>query len=85
MTLQKRRAGLICARDEREDAPDMRLVHISRAMTAVTMRELVRFSRQRGRLFSALVRPLLWLAVFAAGFQNVFGVSIIPPYKTYIT
>jgi ABC-2 type transport system permease protein len=26
----------------------------------------------------------MWLAVFAAGFQNVFGVSIIPPYKTYI-
>jgi ABC-2 type transport system permease protein len=30
-------------------------------------------------------RPLMWLAVFAAGFYNVFGVSIIPPYKTYIT
>ncbi len=27
----------------------------------------------------------MWLAVFAAGFYNVFGVSIIPPYKTYIT
>ena len=26
----------------------------------------------------------MWLAVFAAGFYNVFGVSIIPPYKTYI-
>ena len=63
----------------------MRLVHIGRAIRAVTMRELVRFSRQHGRLLSALVRPLLWLAVFAAGFQNVFGVSVIPPYKTYIT
>jgi ABC-2 type transport system permease protein len=63
----------------------MKLVHAARAFNAVTMRELVRFSRQRGRLLSALVRPLLWLAVFAAGFQNVFGVSIIPPYKSYIT
>ena len=27
----------------------------------------------------------MWLAVFAAGFYNVFGVSIIPPYKVYIT
>jgi ABC-2 type transport system permease protein len=27
----------------------------------------------------------MWLAVFAAGFYNVFGVSIIQPYKTYIT
>ncbi len=41
--------------------------------------------QQRGRLLSALVRPLMWLAVFAVGFHNVFGVSIIPPYKTYIS
>jgi ABC-2 type transport system permease protein len=41
--------------------------------------------RQYGRLFSALVRPALWLVVFAAGFYNIFGVSIIPPYGTYIT
>jgi ABC-2 type transport system permease protein len=40
--------------------------------------------RQYGRLASALVRPLLWLAVFAAGFRNVFGVSIVEPYDTYI-
>ncbi len=33
---------------------------------------------------SALVRPLLWLAVFAAGFRNVFGVAIVEPYDTYI-
>ena len=32
----------------------------------------------------ALVRPLLWLAVFAAGFRNVFGVAIVEPYDTYI-
>ena len=51
----------------------------------VTTREIVKFVQQRGRLFPALVRPLMWLAVFAAGFYNVFGVSIIPPYKTYIT
>ena len=63
----------------------MQLVHVSRAMRAVTMREIVKFVQQRGRLLSALVRPLMWLAVFAAGFYNVFGVSIIPPYKTYIT
>ena len=46
---------------------------------------MAKFVQQRGRLLSALVRPLIWLAVFAAGFYNVFGVSIIPPYKTYIT
>ena len=37
-----------------------------------------------GRLVSALVRPLLWLAVFAAGLRNVFGVAIVEPYDTYI-
>jgi ABC-2 type transport system permease protein len=63
----------------------MSLAHILRALRAVTTRELLKFVQQRGRLLSALVRPLLWLAVFAAGFYNVFGVSIIPPYKTYVT
>ena len=63
----------------------MQLIHAARAMRAVTMREIIKFVQQRGRLLSALVRPLMWLAVFAAGFYNVFGVSIIPPYKTYIT
>src|ERR1044072_1902798 len=63
----------------------MQMVHAARALRAVTTREIVKFAQQRGRLLSALVRPLMWLAVFAAGFYNVFGVSIIPPYKTYVT
>ncbi len=63
----------------------MQLAHVGRALKALTMREITKFSQQKGRLASALVRPLMWLAVFAAGFYNVFGVSIIPPYKTYIT
>jgi ABC-2 type transport system permease protein len=63
----------------------MRLVHVMRALRAVTTREVLKFVQQRGRLLSALARPLMWLAVFAAGFYNVFGVSIIPPYKTYVT
>ena len=62
----------------------MNLRHALLALQAVTSREVAKFVRQGGRLASALVRPLLWLVVFAAGFQNVFGVSIIPPYETYI-
>ncbi len=54
------------------------------AMLAICQRETVKFLHQKGRLLSALVRPTLWLVVFAAGFQNIFGVSIIPPYETYI-
>jgi len=63
----------------------MRLGHALGAAGAIMRRELRRFVEQRSRLASALVRPVLWLMVFAAGFQNVFGVSIIPPYQTYIT
>jgi ABC-2 type transport system permease protein len=62
----------------------MKLRHALLALQAVTSREVAKFLRQGGRLASALVRPLLWLVVFAAGFQNVFGISIIPPYDTYI-
>ena len=39
---------------------------------------------QRERFVSALVRPLVWLFIFAAGFRQVLGVSIIPPYETYV-
>ena len=59
-------------------------VHALRALRAVVGRELQRFVRQPSRLGSALVRPLLWLVVFTAGFNNVFGVSIVEPYDTYI-
>ena len=62
----------------------MKARHALQAMRAVVGRETRNFVRQPGRLFSALVRPLLWLLVFAAGFQNVFGVAIAPPYETYI-
>ena len=60
------------------------LPHALQALGAIVARELFKFSRQYGRLVSALVRPLLWLAVFAAGFRNVFGMSIAEPYDTYI-
>jgi len=55
----------------------MQVGHSMQALRAVTRREIIKFLQQRGRLLSALVRPLMWLAVFAAGFYNVFGVSII--------
>jgi ABC-2 type transport system permease protein len=60
------------------------IAHALQALGAIVQRELLKFSRQTGRLVSALVRPLLWLAVFAAGFRNVFGVAIAEPYDTYI-
>lgn len=62
----------------------MNLRHAANAFSALSTRETNKFIRQKGRLFSALVRPALWLLVFAAGFQNVFGVAVIPPYEAYI-
>jgi ABC-2 type transport system permease protein len=60
------------------------LGHALGALRAIIGRELLKFAHQYGRLASAVVRPLLWLAVFAAGFRNVFGVAIVEPYDTYI-
>jgi len=51
----------------------------------VLRREFSRFFLQKARLFSSLVRPLLWLVVFAAGFRSALGLAIIPPYQSYIT
>ena len=50
----------------------------------IVWREGLRFLHQRERFISALVRPLVWLFIFAAGFRQVLGISIIPPYETYI-
>src|SRR4030088_1248216 len=62
----------------------MNAVHAARVLRAVAEREWIRFFNQTGRLLSAIVRPAFWLFVFAAGFQNVLGVSIAPPYDTYV-
>ncbi|MCG6860486.1 MAG: ABC transporter permease [Chromatiaceae bacterium] len=62
----------------------MTATHALQALVAVAGREVGKFVQQRGRLFSALVRPALWLLVFAAGFQNVFGVAVIEPYESYV-
>jgi ABC-2 type transport system permease protein len=53
-------------------------------LSGIVWREGLRFIHQRERFISALVRPLVWLFIFAAGFRQVLGVSIIPPYETYV-
>lgn len=55
------------------------------SLLAIVKREALRFIHQRERFVAALVRPLVWLLVFAAGFRAALGLSIIPPYQTYIT
>jgi ABC-2 type transport system permease protein len=53
-------------------------------LRGIAWRESLRFLHQRERFVSALVRPLVWLFIFAAGFRQILGVSIIPPYDTYV-
>src|SRR4051794_36171825 len=53
-------------------------------LKGIVWREALRFLHQRERFVAALVRPLVWLFIFAAGFRQVLGVSIIPPYDTYV-
>ena len=60
------------------------VMHAWRALMGIMGREGLRFIHQRERFISALVRPLLWLFIFAAGFRSTLGVAIIPPYETYV-
>lgn len=70
-----------------ETAPRARGFSVSQYLACargIIWRESLRFLHQRERFIAALVRPLVWLFIFAAGFRQVLGVSIIPPYETYI-
>ncbi|MBA2491911.1 MAG: ABC transporter permease [Gammaproteobacteria bacterium] len=59
-------------------------MHALRGMQALGSREVTKFWHQKGRLISALVRPALWLIVFAAGFQHMSGVAVVPPYDAQV-
>jgi ABC-2 type transport system permease protein len=61
-----------------------RSAQYANCLLGIVRREGLRWVHQRGRFVSALVRPLVWLVIFAAGFHFVLGVSIVPPYRTYI-
>ncbi len=62
----------------------MTAAHYLRCLWGIVLREALRFIHQRGRFIAALVRPLVWLFIFAAGFRSVLGVSMLPPYETYV-
>lgn len=55
------------------------------AAKAIVTRELLRFLHQRERLVSAVVRPLIWIVVFAAGFRGILGLPVQEPYATYVS
>ena len=47
------------------------MADIIRGTWVVAYRELLRFFTERTRMFSSLVMPLIFLAIFGAGFQNL--------------
>ena len=67
-----------------DEAPRLSFGAYALCLYGIIWREMLRFLHQRGRFLSALVRPLVWLFIFAAGFRATLGVSIIPPYDTYV-
>jgi ABC-2 type transport system permease protein len=55
-----------------------------RPIYAVLEREVVRMFRQRTRLVSAMVRPLIWLFVIGAGFGAVLGRASGVSYQQFL-
>lgn len=60
------------------------MIATARPIIAVLEREVLKLLRQRGRLLSAMVRPILWLLVIGAGFAAVQGESGRPDYQTFL-
>ncbi len=58
----------------------MKLSHARLALAAIAGREVHKFLRQPGRLASSLVRPLLWMVVFAAGFRQMPDLGTVMPF-----
>ena len=54
-------------------------------LRGIVWREALRFLHQRERFVAALVRPLVWLFIFAAGFRSVMGVTPGAPYETSVS
>ena len=57
---------------------------IVRPLHAVLERELIKLFRQRTRLLSAMVRPLIWLFVIGAGFDAMIGRSEAQSYQYFL-
>ena len=56
-----------------------------RGLRAIVFREALRFFQQRERFVAALLRPLLWLFVFGAGFRGLVEVAAAAPYERAVS
>lgn len=55
-----------------------------RPLYGIVARELIRFLRQRGRLWSSLARPFVWLLLAGTGFAAVFAGSSALDYRRFM-
>ncbi len=55
-----------------------------RPLWAIIEREIIRMIRQRGRLVSTAVRPLIWLLVVGSGFNAIMGQMSSEPYHYFL-
>lgn len=55
-----------------------------RAIYIIIIREFKRFLRQRGRLYSSLARPLLWLFIIGSGMNRIVQGQEIVSYRQFI-
>ncbi len=55
-----------------------------KAIYVIIVREFKRFFRQRGRLFSSLARPLLWLFIIGTGMSRIIEPREIISYRQFI-
>jgi ABC-2 type transport system permease protein len=56
-----------------------------RPLYGIVAREFLRFLRQRGRLWSSLARPFVWLVLAGSGFGAVFAGSGELDYRRFMT
>lgn len=57
---------------------------VARPVIAILEREVLKLLAQRGRLVSAMVRPMLWLLVIGAGFGAIQGKYGDPNYQAFL-
>jgi len=63
--------------NDRQQAAGFSLAQYLTCLNGIVWREALRFLHQRERFISALVRPLVWLFIFAAGFRQ--GTLLVSP------
>ena len=61
------------------------LAPYARCFVGILWRESLRFIHQRGRFAAALVRPLVWLFIFATGFHAAASLAATAPYEGFVS